>query len=368
LRRFVAALAVLMLIPASSAFAQVKQWGSFFGAASPFTQAFPTVVGGLENVTSVDASNTSAYFLESNGTVWAIGDNNNGQLGDGGTEASTTPVQVQLPAGTDVTSLGEAGGTGYAVTSTGHGFVWGAAPGGSSCLGPHMEQILTPTEVPAIDNAVAVQGGEDHVLWLLKDGTVKTCGQNVNGELGLGTEGEGRSRPRSVVGLSDVVEISAGNRNSCALTRSGEVYEWGFNDEGQIGAGSTAPNFDSPVHIPLPGPASEISCGGDLVANSHTLTLVNGEVFGWGCDGKGQVGDGGSTNKLSPVATGLHFSRVVASGVYSLGLDAEGNVWAWGSGEGDSLGTGNTRKALVPVMVDSGATGISATARDSLDF
>ncbi len=372
MRRFVSLVGlsvVLLLVSISSASAtRVKRWGSFFGTGESLTVEEPTAVEGLKEVTAMDASNTSAYFLEANGTEWAIGNDNHGQLGDGGEEAATIPVQVQLPAGIRIKAIGEAGGTGYAIGSNGEAFSWGAGALGSLCLGPGVSKLSTPAEIPGIANAVAVQGGEDHVLFLLANGTVMACGTNTNGQLGIGTEGDGKSTVVPVPGLTSIVEISAGNRDSCALSKAGEVYDWGFNDEGQIGAGSTKLVFDSPLHVSLPGPASEISCGGDLIENSHTLALVKGQLYGWGCDNHGQVGDGQTTDKLSPVATGLHFSRVVASGAYSLGLDASGNVWSWGSRAGEGLGRGFEEPARVPAIVDTGATGISATAMDSLDF
>ena len=81
---------------------------------------------------------------------------------------------------------------------------------------------------------------------------------------------------------------------------------------------------------------------------------------------RGEVGDGQRASKRSPVNTGLHFASVASGGTFVLGLDGEGNVYAWGAGP---LGTGGeSQRSSAPVLVDSGVSAISATARNALDL
>jgi alpha-tubulin suppressor-like RCC1 family protein len=362
IRVIVAAASVCVaLAPVSSAGAEVEHWGSFgAGEQQPVPQAVP----GLEHVVAVDASNKDAYVLEANGSVWALGNGEGGELGDGSTASSfTTPVRVSFGAGIDIKSIGEAEAEGAAIDSSGQAWGWGSDVNGSLCLRDE-GNLPTPVKLPITD-ATAVQGGEGHTIWLLSDRTVLGCGANDDGQLGDGRT-KNASHPVPVTGLENIVEISAGELDSCARNMAGEVFTWGGNENGQLGDGGTE-SSDVPVHVPLPGPASDISCGGNLAANGHSLAIVDGEVYGWGADANGQVGDGQSADKLSPVATGLHYSRVVASGKSSLGLDSSGNVWAWGGGDGGALGIGADKRAvLTPVLVTSGATMISATAEDAI--
>jgi alpha-tubulin suppressor-like RCC1 family protein len=351
----VAAAAVLVAVTCSTpAAAQpVEYWGNF-GGGTPWLSQTPL---SLEGATAVEASNSSSYALV-NGSVYAWGRNDHGQLGDGlvarEREVQSSPVRVTLPV--RAVALGEAEGSGAAIDAQGHGWVWGLNPEGAMCVSGSV--ISTPVETP-VENAVMVQGGESHTLWLLANGTVVACGTNKNGELGNDSH-TNSSTPVQVLGLGKVVEVSAGEFSSCARTASGEVWDWGGNGNGQLGDG-TETNSYVPVRVSLPGPASQVSCGGNLANNGHSLALVGGELYGWGADQDGQIGDGGGKNRLLPVRTGLKFTAVVASGSSSLGLDSEGNVWAWGQG---AAGEGAGQNALVPVLMRSGATAISGTARD----
>ncbi len=342
----------------------MRRFGSFFDGhgGNPFTLKTPAAVEGLENVTAIAASNGSAYALEGNGTVWAWGDGSKGELGNGGEADSATPVQVQFPKGTQIVAIGEAKDDGFAIDSTGQGWGWGLNEIGSLCMKGGRKRLL-PAKVPGVTTATAVAGGENHTLWLLANGAVESCGTNAQGQLGVGS-GTSRSNVAiTVPGLLGIVEISAGERTSAARDSQGRVFMWGSNTTGAVGDG-TGVNKYEPVFVM--GGVSQVASGGDLAENPHSFALVAGELWGWGCDRSRQIGDGSTSNKLSPVATGLHFTKVVASGMYSVGIDGEANVWAWGSGQGYGTGAGTT-KVTPPVIVDTGASMISGTAQDSLD-
>jgi alpha-tubulin suppressor-like RCC1 family protein len=364
----VLAILALPLTSASGADGAVQHWGSYAGKhAAPL----PTTVSNLVDVVAIDASNTSSYVLESNGTVWAFGENGRAQLGDGSNASSNKEaVQVDFPAGVKIVAIGEAQNSGFAIDSTGQGWAWGQAGGGQLCLGKSEAKIATPEKIAGMTEALAVQGGEHHVLWLLKNGTMESCGSNSNGQLGVSQKTKKSDVPVKIPGLSNVLEISAGEKSSCARTSAGSVYDWGADYNGQAANGLEEPGVYAPYLVALPGAASQISCGGNLPENGHTMVLVKGVPYGWGADLFGQVGDGKTVNKLKPViateAQSLGLTHVVASGAYSLGLTAKGNVYAWGSDAGEALGTGTGASSLTPRLVDSGVSEISATAQNSL--
>lgn len=360
-----AASGVLSATPASAASAspgQVSAWGFYAGGPSVLT---PAAVGNLSNVVTVDASNNSGYALESDGTVWAWGGGQYGDLGDGNDAPSfTNAVEVRFPAGVDIVAIGEAAYSGMAVDSTGQGWEWGQR----HCHGASKSTTL-PTKVVGVTNAVAVQGAGHHVHWLLANGTVASCGVGTNSELGLGPVMHSLD-PMVIPGLSNIVAISAGNNAVAALDSSGDVYAWGDNNNGEVGVGGTTHNIWVPTKVNLPAKAVEISSGGDVLKNGHMLALLStGQVYAWGTDTSGQLGDGRHADESSPVQVplppGVTFTSVIASGRFSMGLDTNGNVWAWGGG---AIGNGNDGGSKVPVMIDSGVVQISGTAGTAVDL
>ena len=368
--RRIAVIAVLTFgLTATSASAQMKRWGSYFGAGEALQQRSPEAVTGFDSgVTQIAAGNASTYALKG-GRVWAFGDGEAGELGNGLDESSIMPVEVALPSGT-YKAIGEAKDSGFAISSSGQGYSWGAMNANALCTGPKNGSVeQPPTAVPGMTEAVEVRGGGEHVIWLLRDGTVKTCGTNAWGQLGLGAESGAARTPVRVPGLTGIVEISAGNRFSAARNASGEVFMWGENEAGEIGQGGTSQSVPTPVKVNLPEPVVQISLGGDYSDNGHVLALTrSGVVYGWGNDRAGQLADGSKPNKTRPIALplGIAFKSVAASGLYSLGLTSSGEVFAWGSDLNGGMGTGTSREE--PVLVDSGASMISATATNSADY
>lgn len=370
--RVMMALSLVFSVLSSSASAAVHRWGAF-GRQGELPA--PSLVTGTEGaVVKIDAGNASSYALMAGGAVLAWGQNQQGQLGDGTTEASFDEVvRVHFPVGVKIVAIGEERASGFAVDSTGHAWAWGEGAAGSNCMGGEMENLTEPREIPGLAKVTAVQGGATHSVWLMQNGTVMTCGLNKDGELGNGETGGSSSTPVLVPGLSNVVEVSAGQGVSCARTASGAVFDWGNDSEGQVGNGVFEPAVPTPYEAPLPGASTQISCGGNVQRNGTELAILQGGgVYGWGADQKGQLGDGQTENKASPtpasVTSKLGLIHVVSLGECSLGLNAEGDVYAWGSNERHTLGTTKKlRMSLTPLLVDTGAQEVSGTAYDSSD-
>ncbi|NP_001095465.1 E3 ISG15--protein ligase HERC5 [Bos taurus] len=201
-------------------------------------------------------------------------------------------------------------------------------------------------------NIIQITCGDYHSLALSKGGELFAWGQNLDGQLGVGRIFASTSTPEIVENLSGVplVQISAGEAHSMALSMSGNVYSWGRNDCGQLGLGHTY-NKESPSCIEaLDDQKVEfLACGG-----CHTALLTkSGLVFTFG-DGKyGQLGHNSTQNELRPrLVTGLVGNRVtqIACGrQHTLAYVSDtGKVFSFGSGKEGQLGNGGTRNQLIP--------------------
>jgi alpha-tubulin suppressor-like RCC1 family protein len=272
----------------------------------------------------------------------------------------------------DVVSVGEGFDFSAAVTRSGQLWTWGANDNsGDLCQGLTTSRTgIPPTRISGISNAVEVSGGQGHLLVLTSAGTVEACGRNNYGQLGDGKT-TASAAPTQVVGLDGIHidAISAGDLYSAALDSTGHVWEWGLNDFGQLGDGTTV-NSDIPVEVKgLPGPVKEIFAGGSLKGNGQTVALLdNGSVYAWGSDVWGQLGNE-QTEFDSPtpvrvdLPSGVTFTQVATGGTASYALDSSGDVWAWGAAQYVHFGlTALEDYILSPQEMASNSTQLSAVA------
>ena len=279
------------------------------GDGSIIAKLTPVPVSGLSSgVTAIAAGGLHTLALKSDGSVWAWGYNNYGQLGDGSTLDKHTPVQVKGVSGngwlSDVTAV--TGGVRYAVALKSDGSVWAWGYNYSGQLGDGTTtHSTTPVQVKGADgigwlsDITAIAAGEGYTVALKTDGSVWAWGYNYYGQLGDGTT-DNKNTPVPVSGLSSgVTAIAAGGRHTIALKSDGSVWAWGYNSFGELGDGSTIEK-----HTPVP--VSNLSSGVAAIAAGqwHTVALKsNNSVWGWGANGSGQLGDGTRTSSNIPVLT-----------------------------------------------------------------
>jgi len=274
----------------------------------------PVVRADFQITGAITVGGAHTLALKADGTLWALGENAQGQIGDGTTTARPTPVAIA-----------------------------------------------------GMTNVRAVAAGTTHSLALLADGSVWAWGSNTNGELGDGTTTP-RLSPVAVVtttGMTDIVAVAAGNGFSIARTSSGKLWAWGRNDEGQLG-GSTNDASHTPARVCGNAPAVPRDCDSAGVTNAtlvvaggaHALALTSaGQVLAWGRNIEGQLSDGTTTSRNVPApVVGLSTStRSLAAGTnFSMALVGN-HVWTWGANDVGQLGNGTTSTAAQTVPIEVGA-------------
>jgi alpha-tubulin suppressor-like RCC1 family protein len=199
-----------------------------------------------------------------------------------------------------------------------------------------------PTPVAGLDGVIAVSGGREYTVALKSDRTVWTWGANSSGQLGDGTMNQ-RSYPAAVSGLADVTAIAAARgSHTLALKADGGVWAWGDNRLGQLGIGTTN-NSPIPVSVKLPDGTPLAGVMALSAGSEYSVALRNdGSVWAWGLNNYGQLGDGTTVNRLTPVqVAGLADVIAVAAGYeHTVALKADGSVWLWGYNHGGTLGNG----------------------------
>ena len=147
-----------------------------------------------------------------------------------------------------------------------------------------------------VSNIVAIGAGDQHSLVVKSDGTVVAWGHNNHGQVGDGTT-TNRLYPTPVPGLTGVSSVAAGAVHSVALKNDGTIYAWGYNNFGQLGDG-TITTRHSPVLITAISGIAQVGDGRDL----YTIVLKqDGTVWAWGYNTYGQLGDGTTTNRYTPI-------------------------------------------------------------------
>lgn len=214
------------------------------------------------------------------------------------------------------------------------------------------------------DPIVSAAAGANHLLLLGADGRVFAEGASTRGQLGNGVSGEGQGvvavKPGSELGHRPFVAIATGFDDSFALTDDGRVFAWGLNHDGQLGGGNTNELVFQPQMVATNGVLKGKKVTAIAAGSLHCLALtIDGRVYAWGNNDSGQLGDGTTNGSRVPVAVeagGVLAGKVVtaisAGSAFSLALTSDGQVFGWGYNEGGALGDGTLTNRLVPVAVD----------------
>lgn len=274
------------------------QLGSSVGEST----AYPAMVPGLNNITAISAGKQHALAIDNTGQLYAWGANNKGQLGVG--SVSLTGVAPQAVAGmTGVTAIA-AGNDFSLIVKDGKVFAAGdnsryqlteSTVDGSTGDPVDSSSIFVQINLPGNVAVSAVAAGSGHCLALGVDGSVYSWGFNFMGQAGLGTTTVVITAPAKIAAPTSVKMVRAGANHSLIVTNAGELYIFGDNLFGQLG-NSTTTNLTSPVRNSFFSAVSSAGCGEN---NSYVISTAGNYAFG--DNTAGQVGNGSKSEY--PVAT-----------------------------------------------------------------
>ncbi|MBS4177648.1 Ig-like domain-containing protein [Lederbergia citrea] len=263
-------------------------------------RTYPQQIPYLNNVVAIAAGDEHLMALKKDGTVWVWGNNAFGQGGIG----TTSPAELETPAKvknlTKVVSIGAGRFHSLAVKSDGTVWAWGYNNWGQIGNGRNgFGNILLPTKVLLTTKAKKVSGGTYHSLAVAADDSAYSWGYNDKGQLGIPKNNLLQNKPEQIRGINgdgflwQIRQLDGGDGFTVAVANGGAVYSWGENDYGKLGNNSSTDSL-FPVKVPITN-VVQAEAGED-----HTVVLKSdGTVWAWGSNIDGQLGVGSIYYKKS---------------------------------------------------------------------
>ncbi|MBU2527892.1 right-handed parallel beta-helix repeat-containing protein [bacterium] len=308
----------------------------------------PTQVGVDTNWSSVSGGYDHVSAVKTDGTLWAWGRNDYGQLGLADFSIRYAPVQVGADTNWSSVSCGELHTSAIKTDWTLWG--WGKNADGQLGLGDAADRSA-PTQAGTDADWSLVSCGTYHTVAVKTTGTLWVWGSNVFGQLGL-ADFSTRYAPTQVGADTDWSSVSGGAKHTLAVKAGGTLWAWGLNDYGQLGLGDIT-NRNIPVQAGADTNWSSVSGG------YHTAAMKTGGTL-WVCglNSNGQLGLGDTTERLTPTQVGAdtNWSFISGGNSHTLAIKTDGTLWAWGYNFSGQLGLGDTANRYIPTQVNNAPT------------
>jgi len=307
-----------------------------------------------DGYTQISAGRDHTMAIDKGGSLWAWGRNDYGQLGDGTkSRDQANPKPKKIMDGVVQVSAGE----GYTMAIKSDGSLWGWGSNHFGCLGDGtIDGRLSPVKIMDMDNVTQVSAGMDHTMAIDRDGGLWGWGRNYYGQLGDGTTPEWIATPKKI--MDNVTQVSVGDYHTLAVKSDGSLWAWGRNGYGQLGDDTQGLNRIIPNPQKVMDGVVQVSAG-----KRHTLAIDReGNLWAWGSNGVGQLGDGTRTDRLSPVKIRDmdNVAQVSAGYFHTLAIKTDGSLWAWGSNEYGQLGDGTVEDRYRPKKIMDKVEQVSA--------
>lgn len=319
-----------------------------FADPSPNQFLSPVLVDGIDNWIDVASGLNFSLALRADGTLFGWGDNDSAQLGFNPGGRIYIPPQYKFftSEDTDWVSIDAGRWHGMALKSNGTLWTWGQDYRGQlGNVQAPVSDMYYQRQVGSDSDWATIAAGDQHSLAIKTNGTLWAWGYNNNGQLGDGTTLD-KTVPMQIGTDTDWTDVAGGGKHTVALKANGTLWTWGDNYYGQLGDGT---NTDR--HVP-----QQIGSSTDWVAIAiglnHTIALkANGTLWAWGNNTFNRLGDGTSTSRNTPtlIASTTPWTAIAVGSDFTMALKANGTHWGWGNNDFGQLGDGTqSRKSLPP--------------------
>ena len=329
-------------------------WGSnYYGEIGDGTNTernVPTASGNTAGWQSITAGGMMTFAIKTDGTLWGTGTNTSGQLGDGTMIDRNTLTQIGTDTNWKSVSTHRSSGNAHtlAIKNNGTLWAWGENTEGQLGDGTNINKTI-PTIIGSESNWQSISAGYKSTAAIKINGTLWTWGSNNYGVLGDGSTGSSRNIPVQVGNDNDWRMVSVGNSFMLAIKNDGSLWASGYNVSGQLGDGTNS-NRNTMLQIGTDTNWLSISAGG-----SHSLALKsNGTLWAWGSKIHGQLGMGApaehpTITTPTQVGTDIDWKIVSAGSRHSLAQKTDGTLLSWGANEYGQQGNG--APTAVPVNI-----------------
>lgn len=324
-------------------------WGQL-GIGTTTASLSPARVGTERAWARVSVGGDHTVAIRSDGTLWAWGGNHDGELGDGTRTPRSSPVRI----GTTNQWAWVSAGPSHTLALKRDGTLWGWGRNWTGQLGDGTTTSrLSPVRIGTDTHWVAVSTAGSSSHGIKSDGTLWSWGSNTSGVLGDGSFTR-RLAPVRVGTEARWVSVSTGGLHSVAIRSDATLWAWGDNTYGMLGDGTTN-DRSRPLQVATDRRWVAAQAGG-----SFTLGMSGSSVWAWGQNDGGQLGDGTTTNRLTPTylpRNGWWQARTMDAGDQdSVVVTTGGALVGWGRNSAGEVGNGTTSEVLTPVRIGTAAT------------
>jgi alpha-tubulin suppressor-like RCC1 family protein len=327
------------------------------GDTADVSSGTPVIVAGDHSFSTLTAGYHTCAL--ENGEAWCWGEGDEGALGNGSDADSDEPVKVA--GGHTFAQISAGWGHVCALTSDGKAYCWGYNEEGEVGAGADAGVVTEPLAVDTDVRFIQLVASGDHTCALTRLGKTYCWGFGGAGALGTGNTDD-QPTPAAVLDTLTFVSLSGGYYTECGLERTGRAVCWGSDEIGQAGNGAAS----GPVLVPQAVDATARFSMIGAASEDHLCAIERGanQLYCWGEGTSGQIGDGSTDDAPSPTQVPGFLATFITTGDdHTCAVDMSDDVYCWGSNEYGQIGTGTVDgEESAPVLAPSQVEGLEGVA------